>query len=130
MSTMGTSPILVDFNTARYVDEKHTRIYVSLETLGAAHDLKRFGITLEEGLRLHLYDRDAVDGKPDNLVATGVAHYDEQLCKWVAVVDDDAVKHVSEVRDRPDHWAASIDWANHDAEPASLWWRTAPGEAR
>jgi hypothetical protein len=46
--------------------------------MGTTRDLKRYGITLREGLVLHLYMDDADDsGQPDNLIVDGVVHYDE-----------------------------------------------------
>lgn len=62
-------------------------------------DLKRYGITLREGLVLHLYTDDADDsGQPDNLIVDGVVHYDETLKRWVATYDPAAFQHESDLQ--------------------------------
>jgi hypothetical protein len=68
-----------------------------LTCVGTREDLARQGIELHEDLRLTFYMDDANDsGKPDDLLADGVTHYDpEQQC-WVAVVDWQTLRHDSE----------------------------------
>ena len=90
------------------MSETRNRIYVDflktdghrrllLTTVGTTTDLHRLGIVLAEGLRLSLYSDDLDDaGQQDNLVVDGIAHYDEQRNRWVAVIDWDAIRHESE----------------------------------
>ena len=68
-----------------------------LTCAGTAHDLERLGLQLREGLTLTLYTDDEGDaGRPDELRADGVVHYDvEQRC-WVAAIDWSALRHASE----------------------------------
>jgi len=73
---------------------------VVLDRSGTMEDLKRYGITLREGLILHLYMDDADDsGLPDSLIVDGVVHYDETRKQWVATYDPAAFKHESELKD-------------------------------
>jgi hypothetical protein len=72
---------------------------VVLDRSGTMEDLKRYAITLREGLVLHLYMDDADDSdQPDNLIVDGVVHYDEQLKQWVATYDPAAFKHESDLK--------------------------------
>ena len=68
-----------------------------LSTYGTTEDLARNGIELKEGLVLTFYSDDADDaGNPDDLIVQGVVRYNEALQQWVAVIDWDAIKHVSD----------------------------------
>lgn len=63
----------------------------------AMRDLARYGITLSEGLALHLYTDDlGDDGERDDLIVEGVAHYDRDNKQWVAIIDWRTQRHVSE----------------------------------
>jgi len=84
------------------------RVYADLQNLddenrlrltcaGTRRDLERQGIELREGMTLKLYTDDANDeGRPDELLADGVVHYNEAEKCWVAAIDWDALRHASE----------------------------------
>ncbi len=68
-----------------------------LTCAGTAHDLERLGLRLTEGLALTLYSDDEDDaGRPDELLAEGVVHFDIKQECWVAVIDWSALRHASE----------------------------------
>ena len=68
-----------------------------LTCAGTTHDLERLGVQLREGLALTLYTDDEDDaGRPDELRAEGVVHYDDEQRCWVAAIDWDALRHASE----------------------------------
>jgi hypothetical protein len=71
-----------------------------LTTVGTQEDLGRHGINLEEGMILHLYTDDLnAEGQRDDLVMDGVARFDARAQAWVAEIDREAIRHISEVRD-------------------------------
>ncbi len=75
--------------------DDHNRL--RLTCAGTAADLARQGIQLREGLVLTLYMDDADDeGRPDELLAEGVVHFDKEEHGWVAEVDWSAVRHASD----------------------------------
>lgn len=68
-----------------------------LSCYGTAKDLAQNSIDLKEGLVLTFYSDDADDaGNRDDLIVQGVVRYNEALQQWVAVIDWDAIKHVSD----------------------------------
>src|SRR2546428_11127581 len=70
---------------------------VRLVTLGTKEDLQRFNIELREGLILPLYTDDGDDeGRRDDLVFTGVAHFNAEIGEWVARIDWHVIRHVSD----------------------------------
>jgi hypothetical protein len=85
-----------------------TRVYADFQNLdddnrlrltcaGTQRDLERLGISLREGLVLTFYTDDADDqGRPDELRAEGVVHYDEVGRGWVAAIDWTALRHASD----------------------------------
>jgi hypothetical protein len=74
---------------------------VVLTSVGTRSDLERLGIALEEGLLLKLYTDDADDdGRPDNIVIDGIAHYDEEARRWVATIDWNAIRSDPTMEDR------------------------------
>jgi len=78
--------------------DEHRRVVLS--TIGTRRDLERYGIVLEEGLLLHLYTDDAdEEGKPDNILVDGIAHYDQDRERWVATIDWDAIGHESDLQE-------------------------------
>jgi hypothetical protein len=69
---------------------------VSLSTIGTRRDLERFGVTLEEGRALTFYmDNADENGNPDNLIFSGIVHFDEINQHWVAEIDWDRIKNES-----------------------------------
>ncbi len=73
-----------------------------LTCAGTAQDLERLGLQLTEGLALTLYNDDEDDaGRPDELRAEGVVHYDNDQECWVAAIDWGALRHASEEYARP-----------------------------
>ncbi len=85
-----------------------TRVYADFQNLddsnrlrltcaGTREDLERQGIELHEGLSLTLYMDDADEaGRPDELRADGVVHFNEDEPCWVAAINWSALRHASE----------------------------------
>jgi hypothetical protein len=85
-----------------------TRIYVDflkvdddgrliLSCSGTMRDLVNYGIELKDGLTLTFYSDDADDnGNPDELIVQGTVQYDQPSRRWVAVIDWNSIKHVSD----------------------------------
>jgi len=68
-----------------------------LTCAGTLQELEHQGIELQEGLVLTLYTDDEDDqGRPDELRAEGVVHYDEDGLCWVAAIDWAAIRHASD----------------------------------
>jgi hypothetical protein len=68
-----------------------------LTCAGTLEDLERQGLRLREGLVLTLYTDDADDlGRPDELRAEGVVHYDDDQRCWVAAIDWERLRHASD----------------------------------
>lgn len=77
-------------NDRIYVDPHKTDGHgrVLLTALGTKADLDRHGMQLEHGMRLDFYTDDADDsGARDDLLFSGVVHYNEELKAWVATID-------------------------------------------
>ena len=61
--------------------------------------LEAYGLHLHEGMALHLYSDDLDDqGRRDDLVADGVAHYDASTDRWIDV-NLGRIRNVSELDD-------------------------------
>ena len=59
--------------------------------------MARQGVQLQDGLVLTLYMDDADDkGRPDELLADGVVHFNESERRWVAAIDWSAIRHASQ----------------------------------
>jgi hypothetical protein len=70
-----------------------------LTCAGTRQDLARQGIQLREGLVLTCYMDDAdEEGRPDELRAEGIVHFNETERCWVATIDWSALRHASEER--------------------------------
>jgi hypothetical protein len=68
-----------------------------LTCAGTLRDLEQQGIRLREGLVLTVYTDDADDlGRPDELRAEGIVHYDDDRQCWVAAIDWDDLRHASD----------------------------------
>jgi hypothetical protein len=68
-----------------------------LTSAGTSRDLERQEIRLQEGLVLTFYTDDADDlGRPDELRAQGIVHYDDEGRCWVAAIDWAALRHASD----------------------------------
>jgi hypothetical protein len=87
-----STPIWVDF---MHIDwEKRLR----LDVPGTRRDLTTLRIELAEGKRIVVYQEDADEhGAIDDLVAVGTLRFDPDEARWVAIVDWDLVRHVSEL---------------------------------
>lgn len=71
---------------------------VRLNCAGTSSDLAKAKIELCDGLLLTLYTDDADShGNADELEVTGVVEYSRAEKCWVACVDWNAVRHVSEI---------------------------------
>jgi hypothetical protein len=105
-------PIILYYGLGDYdLHEEDNRIILHFSSPYLAGVEKEIG--LQEGTILHFYGYDEDDtGKPDYLIAHGVAHFDDRFGHWVALVDRDSLKHVSEVASDPNHWASRIDWTS------------------
>ncbi len=89
-----SSPVWVDFMRTDW--ERRVR----LDLPGTRADLDRSGIDLVEGRQLVLYTEDADSSDAvDDLVAVGLARYDEEEGRWVAEIDWAEMRHVSELPD-------------------------------
>jgi hypothetical protein len=89
---MATPRVYADFQNLD--DENRLR----LTCAGTRRDLERQGIELKEGMVLTLYTDDATDdGRPDELLAEGVVHYDNAEECWVATIDWQAIRHASQI---------------------------------
>src|SRR5437867_12839078 len=89
-------PIWADFNKIGRSLEG-TQTYILLTAAGTLAALARRGIRLREGMVLHLYDEDLDEqGRPEFLLAEGVARYDERRRQWLAVVRSDQIRRRSE----------------------------------
>lgn len=118
----GGPPIYADFNKIAAAANGHS-LQVHLTTVGTRSALARHHIQPREGMLLRLYDADAdPGGNRDDLVAEGVAHYDAGRGHWVAVLDGQSIRHVSEVTGQPGHWAADVDWAAVHAQEGGKTW--------
>ncbi len=70
---------------------------LKLTCAGTLQDLARYDIRLQPGLPLTFYTDDADDqGRPDELRARGVVHYNEVEKCWVAEIDWSALWHSSD----------------------------------
>lgn len=70
---------------------------VRLDFPGTQRDLDRFKLELHDGRPIVLYEEDANDlGQIDDLVALGLARFDEDEGRWVAEAWEPTV-HVSEL---------------------------------
>jgi hypothetical protein len=75
-----------------------TKKRLLLTTLGTNRDLAKYGIELRPGLRLVFYNEDEdASGKRDDLVVEGTVEYDERNKRWVAEIDWDVIKNISEL---------------------------------
>ncbi|GIH05391.1 hypothetical protein Rhe02_34580 [Rhizocola hellebori] len=69
-----------------------------LVTRGTRNDLQKYGIVLSDGLEVDFYTDDADDaGVRDDLLFSGVVHFDGELCAWVADIDWSRCRHASDV---------------------------------
>jgi hypothetical protein len=70
---------------------------IRMTCAGTLQDLERQGVRLREGLVLTLSTDDADDrGRPDELRAEDVVHYDEVQGCWVAEIDWSELRHASD----------------------------------
>jgi len=98
---MSTLKVYADFNN---LDDQNR---LKLTCAGTIRDLARLGIEPREGMALTFFMDDADDeGRPDELLARGVVHYDEETGTWVASVDWSTVRHASEENAAPENGAA------------------------
>jgi hypothetical protein len=88
---MAAPRIYADFQNLD--DENRLR----LTCAGTLADLSRHEIELREGLALTFYTDDGDEqGRPDELRADGVVHFNEQEKCWVAAIDWTAIRHASD----------------------------------
>jgi hypothetical protein len=68
-----------------------------LNCAGTRRDLERQAIELRPGMILTVFSDDADDeGRPDELVAEAVVHYNDAEKCWVAAIDWQAIRHASD----------------------------------
>ena len=73
-----------------------------LTCAGTTEDLDRQKLQLREGMVLTFYMDDADEqGRPDELTAEGVVHYNKDEECWVAAIDWSAIHHASEEQIAP-----------------------------
>jgi hypothetical protein len=64
-------------------------------TKGSFDDLRKLGITPEEGMRLTFYDFDADEkDHPTYLCAEGILHFDKNTSTWHVHVEKDSFRSV------------------------------------
>ena len=69
-----------------------------LTCLGTLKDLEKHNIELETGLRLVFYNEDEdSNGVKDDLVVEGIVEYDKKNERWVATIDWDKIKNISQL---------------------------------
>jgi hypothetical protein len=69
-----------------------------LTCLGTINDLERQKIELRRGKHLVFYNEDEDEnGVRDDLVIDGIVDYDEENKRWVAVIDWDKIKNISQL---------------------------------
>lgn len=72
-----------------------------LVCIGTKNDLLEQGITLVDGMRLHVYSDDANEhGERDDLLAEGTVLYNAEVGQWVLVVDAATIRHESDEHQR------------------------------
>lgn len=88
---MTIAKVYADFQN---LDDSHR---LRLTCAGTRADLERQGVTLHEGLHLLLYMDDAdAQGRPDELRADGVVHFNQPEQCWVAAIDWSGLRHASD----------------------------------
>jgi hypothetical protein len=85
------------------VDKPKGRIYLDPMngrfTVGTLKDLELEKITPIEGMTLQFWMDDGDDaGNTDNLIFEGVIHFDKELGRWYAVIDENSYRHESDER--------------------------------
>lgn len=67
-----------------------------LTCFGTHKDLKKYNISLKDGLKLVFYNDDEDDnGNRDDLVVEGIVEYDKKSERWVANIIWDDIKNIS-----------------------------------
>lgn len=65
---------------------------------GTFRDLAKHGLELSEGMKLTFYNEDEdADGNRDDLVVEGIVEFDHQENCWVAKIDFDEIKNISQL---------------------------------
>jgi hypothetical protein len=84
--------IFADFNDLLSSPQR-----VWLDSVGARKDLDRLGVELTEGLAIIVYDHDLdAEGNRDDILADAVVERDKETGRWVAVIDRDTLRHLSD----------------------------------
>ena len=93
---MGSQRIYSDLNKW---EEVNGEFRVILTTMGTHQDLRKYGISLKEGLALDFWmDNGDDEGNLDPLYFNGIVHYDASGQNWVAVVDHENIHNASELK--------------------------------
>lgn len=88
--------VYVDLNGGGRVGDTYI---ASLDSRATAADLLKFGITPQEGMRLHFWTDDGdAEGNPDPLLFMGSLHFSEEEGVWMAHIDWNGFRNASEVR--------------------------------
>ncbi|MCL4531884.1 MAG: hypothetical protein M1582_01615 [Actinobacteria bacterium] len=87
---------------------------MSLTTMGARASLRLRGVTLSEGMPLHLWDADYAPGEPFDTVVASATAYRLSNGAWVGAHWRDDFDCLSDLHDRPDHWANQVDWPEEE----------------
>lgn len=89
--------VYVDLNGGGRVGDTYI---APLDSRATAADLRQYGVTPQEGLRLHFWTDDGdEEGNPDPLLFTGSLHFSEEEGVWLAHMDWADFQHASEVRE-------------------------------
>jgi hypothetical protein len=77
---------------------KFTGDHLILTCRGTWNDLTKYGISLEDGLKLVFYNEDEDgNGNRDDLVVEGVVEYDKKNERWLAKINFGDVKNISQL---------------------------------
>ena len=69
-----------------------------LTCFGTHRDLKKYNISLKDGLKLVFYNEDEDDkGNQDNLIVEGIVEYDRNNERWAAKINWDEIKNISKL---------------------------------
>jgi hypothetical protein len=101
--------VYADFNDLGWP----TKDSITLSKPGSVASMRLHGITLSEGMLLHLWNSDHGEGDPiDALVADATAHQDV-YGNWWALLTSSCL-YISELPDREHHWSSYVDWEEEE----------------
>jgi len=93
-----------------YLDEHTLEGDSAFPTYGTQLDLKRYGITFEEGKRYWFWHDSGADykGQDNPVLFTGVAHFNNERDGWFVVIDEGSGQYYSESEFKDDYTIEDI----------------------